>query len=575
MHLEGVLGRGGRGVARGLERGDLDAPVRQLAPQHESAGLARQLGPGVRDGARQLVGVDDEPARGGARVGGRAVDGGCEGAEDRGHGSPVSPPRRRAPSNVVPIVPVADPVRSVARARRPTGPGDTGLEPGGRVPTLGGGPWLRDPPCATSLAPPRNRPPPPRALDLAMHTDRRPAPRRPLAPCEAPSEAPSAAVAADSTNGPLAAPRGAHPRTSHSGLAAAAGAALALLLGTGAAFDAAWLEELVFGPADGARAQKTFDVTTTLDLDAATLEVDGEYEEVSIEIGSRTNTQLLVADTYVQSAQGRPLVLERSFETLAGEASATSRTEILGGGAIQVEHTSPLAGRRVRFERAPGSETPAASFADRTEPPSEAERALLDGLVEDLDLRAWLPGAAVSPGDGWEVDPAALLHVLAPGGDLALAPTDPDQAERLAARGGASGLVELLGTPTGTIQGRLAELRGPAGARQAVLEYEIDVRFAAELTGEDWPAFVDPHPPGEEAVEVDLERTLLDGLTNLGTATLVWDLAARRFAGFELDLSIDLAAEQELVLRLGEEAPLPVRMELSWTLTHRVEAEAR
>jgi|GEM_PF-4159781 len=334
------------------------------------------------------------------------------------------------------------------------------------------------------------------------------------------------------------------------------------------------LETIAFGPADGSRVEKAFELSTALELASASLVVDGEYEEVDVRIDAESTARLVVAETYGGTAAGRPLRLDRSFEAVGGSASADSRTEILGGGAVEVERASPLEGRSVRFEREPGDADFTARFTDTTEPPSEADRALLDGLDADLDLLDWLPSGDLAVGDGWEVETEALVRALRPGGDLALAPTDPDRAERLEAFGAGGGLVDLLGTPSGTIQGRLAELTGPAGARTARLEYTIDVRFLRELDGDAWPAFTDPRPPGEDEVAVEVERTRLDGLVDRGTATLVWDLEARRFAGFELDLVVDLAAEQDLVLRLGR-SELAVGMELSWTLTQRLEATAR
>lgn len=334
------------------------------------------------------------------------------------------------------------------------------------------------------------------------------------------------------------------------------------------------LETIEFGPQDGTSVEKEFVLSTQLELNSASLVVDGEYEDVDVRIDASTTVRMVVTDTYNATVGGRPLSLDRSFEQVGATSDATSRTEILGGGAVETEHTSPLEGRRLRFEREPGADEFERRFTDTEEPPTEAERALLAGLDEDLDLRAWLPDGDLAVGDGWEVDPSALVSALRPGGDLALAPTDPDQARRLAAFGAGGGLIELLGAPSGTIQGRLAELTGPAGARTARLEYTIDVRFLQELDGEAWPAFVDPQPPGEDEVSVELERTRLDGLVDRGTATLIWDLGARRFAGFELELEVDLAAEQDLILRLGR-SELPLRMELSWALSESLGVSLR
>ncbi|QDU83618.1 hypothetical protein Pla163_07170 [Planctomycetes bacterium Pla163] len=333
-------------------------------------------------------------------------------------------------------------------------------------------------------------------------------------------------------------------------------------------------EEFAFGPVPGQRVEKEFEVTTKLDLDSASLVVDGEYEDVPIEMSTRTISQLSVRDEYAEVGGGRPLRIERQYISVGARATADSRTPTLGGGDIEVEHASALEGRGVRFQWDPATTAYTRRFSDETSEPDDEERALLDGLDEDLDLRGWLPGDSVDEGDRWLVEPAVLRAALRPGGDLGLAPTDAAAAERLGAFDRSGGLAGLLGTPTGTIEGKLLHVRGPAGARVATMEFTIDVRFFAELSGESWPAFVDPAPPGDEEVKVTVSSTELDALADRGVATLVWDVDGGRFVSFDLDLTLDLRATQDLVLSLGEEKA-PVRMELSWTLAQRLEAASK
>lgn len=342
-----------------------------------------------------------------------------------------------------------------------------------------------------------------------------------------------------------------------------------VLGGVRAAFD-----EFVFGPVPGQRVEKEFVATTSLELNSASLVVDGEYEDVPIEMSTLTTTRLSVRDEYAEVGGGRPLRIERQYIAVGAQATADSRTNVLGGGDIEVDHASALEGRGVRFDWDPAASAYTRRFSDETSEPDELERALLDGLDEDLDLRGWLPDDSVDVGDRWRVEPAVLLGSFRPGGELALVPTDATAAERLGAFGGSGGIAGLLGTPTGTIEGKLLEVRGPAGARLATMEFAIDVRFFAELSGENWPAFVDPAPPGDEEVKVTVSTTELDALADRGVATLVWNVDAGRFASFDLDLTLDLRATQELVLSLGDE-DAPVRMELSWTLAQRLEAAAR
>lgn len=333
-------------------------------------------------------------------------------------------------------------------------------------------------------------------------------------------------------------------------------------------------EELVFAPLPGTRVVKTIEATSRVVLDGASLVMGGEHTEVALQLESTATTKLVVRDEYAEVASGRPVRLERTYDTVEANAVTDSRTAVTGGGTIEVASTSPLAGRAVRFEWDNSANRHTRRFSDEESAPDEAEAALLAGLEEDLDLRAFLARIPVAVGDRWLVEPGAVAGLLAPGGALGLAPTDPDQAAALTRLGGASGLASLLGAPTGTIEARLASIDGAPGDRRARIEIAFDLRFVRELSESEWPPFVDPFPPGREPVSATLRSTRLDGLLDDSSAVLVFGLDSGRCEEFTADLSIDLSLDQQLTLALGEDL-LEVEMALEFTVEQALSVAVR
>lgn len=330
-------------------------------------------------------------------------------------------------------------------------------------------------------------------------------------------------------------------------------------------------ESIAFAPVPGTRVAKVFELRSSLVLDGASLVMDGEHSDVPLAIASTVETRLAVRDTYAEVGGGRSLRLERQYDDLGARAVTTSEAEMTGGGSFEVASATALAGRAVRFEWDPAAARHTRRFADEESEPDEAEAALLAGLEEDLDFRAFLPSRSVAIGDRWQIDPGAVAALLTPGGDLGLVPTDPAQAAEVARLGGAQGLARLLGAPTGTIEGRLVAVDGPPTARTARVEFTFDLRFVRDLDDTAWPPFVDPAPPGDEPVEAKLRSTRLDALVDRASATLVFGLDSGRFESLEFEAELDVALDQSLTLSLGDQ-DLDVRLALEFTLIQALRA---
>src|SRR5882672_169567 len=178
-------------------------------------------------------------------------------------------------------------------------------------------------------------------------------------------------------------------------------------------------DELVFKPDAGSQVAKTYGHKLELTMQEMRFKF-GDQEipadqmpEIKVEI---TDDQKLVfTDTYVTLGAGKPKQLERKFEALGsnGVEKATSED---GDQEQKSERESKLEGKTVVFTRAEDDGECEIAFKKD----SEGDKALLADLVEDTDLRAFLPGKAVADGDTWELDGKLFNLLFSPGGDLHL-----------------------------------------------------------------------------------------------------------------------------------------------------------
>jgi hypothetical protein len=214
---------------------------------------------------------------------------------------------------------------------------------------------------------------------------------------------------------------------------------------------------------------------------------------------------------------------------------------------LDLDLASEIEGEKVVFTR----ETPGDEAEAKFEGEEHATSELLRGLREDLDLRGFLPAEDVGVEDWWEVDVEQLADVLAPGGDLALAPgrgasldsenLQPDQIVAAAlvrvgeARDGRSGEATLTWKET-----------KKEGERElASIAVEIGATAKGELSGRLRQLLA------EAGAEADDRKLAMEWAAD-GEGTLVWDLTADRFESLELALDVEVVVD--LVEGSGEDA---------------------
>ncbi|MCC7015006.1 MAG: hypothetical protein IT454_20755 [Planctomycetes bacterium] len=262
-------------------------------------------------------------------------------------------------------------------------------------------------------------------------------------------------------------------------------------------------DELEFKVKADTRLEKTFDSELALEL--AEMKMKFGDEELpadhtdGLEMQIVSKDHLVFVDHYRALADGRPTSLVRTFEAL--ESSESQKQSFDGeGDESTTDKESKLEGKSVLFQWNEEQSEFAVSFHE-----DEGDAELLTELVEDTDLRAFLPGKSVAAGDSWPVEARAFDAILSPGGDLALlSGEEADDSEEVDD--------QLDQNLSGEIKVTFVETRDEAGTRVAVLHVEAELATHSESTSEE---------DGESSVETYRIELDVEG-------DILWDLAHGR-----------------------------------------------
>jgi len=255
---------------------------------------------------------------------------------------------------------------------------------------------------------------------------------------------------------------------------------------------APFLDRLAHAPVRGAEVARRFERRFELALEDVSVSylVDGtEQPAGELNAGDETRTERADArltDTYVEVEDGRPLKLVRRIEDAQTLASSVETSP----EGVRKEHAqsakSRLAGARVRFTWDAASASYTAGFDDDA---AERDEALLRGLSARVDLAAFLPAAEVAAGDSWEVEASALAVLFRPGGDLALAPEEPESTGEtggspfdLDAPQRAAYDSQLAQNLAGTLRAEYLGAREVDGEQVALIRLAGEVETSAEVS---------------------------------------------------------------------------------------------
>lgn len=329
---------------------------------------------------------------------------------------------------------------------------------------------------------------------------------------------------------------------------------------------------LKFSVAEGSTKTKTFTSNAELTLDDMGMLLNGQESPMmpDIEMAVTTNFSVTVSDDYLAMGDGQPKKLKRSFDSVEQSTDMEMEIDVMGqvqNNDMSIPTSSELDGAEILFTWDDELGDYVASF-----PEEEGDKELLEGLTEDMDLRSFLPGSDVSEGDEWEVEPFALLTVLAPGGNLKLIPEDIDSAD---AMGMNQDMGDFNDWFTEDMEGAVnATFKGTKetedGAKVGVIAVSVKITNAVDLTEMMQEGLSElPDEAGEmEVSSMDLALELE------GEGTLLWNLSAGCAHSFEM--TSDFGLQMDIAMSLstgGMEMDIEQSMEFSGSLTSTASVE--
>jgi hypothetical protein len=341
---------------------------------------------------------------------------------------------------------------------------------------------------------------------------------------------------------------------------------LPLLLGSNAP-----ATRIKFAPAEGKSLTKTFEVKANLNLEDMTLGGAAGGMQPEMEMTMAVDYKVAVSDEYEKMGDGTPMVLKRTFDDLKSEVSTSMKMEIMGQKRDQDSNTnaeSELTGKTVAFRW----DAEKKEFKKAFEPAGPEEK-LLEGLREDMDLRGLLPAGEVKEGEEWEIDPKALVDVLAPGGNLALKPKDAGDKEMSMGASGMENMAEMFGEDIeGKSKATFVGLREVDGAQYAVVKVNIDVKAKTDMTDKVREGLKKQDLPPEvgkmEFDHVDIEFALET------EGELLWDVAGGHFHSLDLSGTTSFKSDQAMSMEVqGKSMKIEQSMEFSGTQSFSAKAK--
>jgi len=307
--------------------------------------------------------------------------------------------------------------------------------------------------------------------------------------------------------------------------------------------------KIAFTASEGTTLTKIFTSRLELELDEMRVLRDGQEPDGLPELEMKVTTDLdvVVKDEYLALADGAPRKLRRSFETIDVSTLMAMEVNLQGQTNNQdstVQAGSKLQGETIEFTWNEETKEYGLAFVE-----NEGDKELLEGLFEDMDLRAFLPGREVEVGDEWEIEPREISTVMAPGGDLKLVPEE--LAYDMSPMSGQMG--ELSDWFDENLQGkvscRLDEIRSEGEDRIAVIAIKLELENDVDLTemAQEELERIEL-PPG--AGEIEVAHMLID-LRIEGEGVLLWNLGAGHFH------ALDVENDFEMKMDIGVSLELP------------------
>ncbi|MFM7282977.1 MAG: hypothetical protein ACKO32_14485, partial [Planctomycetia bacterium] len=273
--------------------------------------------------------------------------------------------------------------------------------------------------------------------------------------------------------------------------------------------------------------------TTDFRIEVDGNEIDAEgMPDISIAVTNKTSVK--VTDEYVKMGEGKPLVLKRTFDELAGDSvEKVDLPEGAPGGDQEKEtkRESKLEGQTITFTWKEKEEEYEASYGEDSK---DGDAELIADLTEDMDLRGFLPDEGVKPEDSWELTARELFEIVGiPGGDMHIDQEGDDEEERPTMSAQMLENCEGKGTAT------FVETREVDGKKLAV------IKIAGEVKSNGSVPMKNPEgaPPMERSRKIEVAYEC--------EGELLWDPAAGHF------IQCEIASQIKMTMRMSMEGEGP------------------
>lgn len=299
-------------------------------------------------------------------------------------------------------------------------------------------------------------------------------------------------------------------------------------------------DDLSFHPAANTEVAKTL----KLDIEARITEVSAVAQGESIpdemldEIKQTLIGNLVVGVTekYVETKEGKPLTLLRTFDTLSLDFE-------FGDNANSDENFKEPEGKTVEFKW-----NEKESAYDKSYKDSDGDTEELKDLDPDMDLRVLLPDKKVSKGDTWEVAAEKLKPLFFPGGMINKAAGSEDEAMAQKVRDELESQFSSFLKDfkvVCTYKGQKED----EGQAAAEIQFTFDGKMKLDL-GSMIEEVVTAEAP-EGMPEMDIKA--LFGMSLKGEGTLLWRLAAGHMQRFDMNADAGLDVNVEMHFQQGDQ----------------------
>lgn len=331
-------------------------------------------------------------------------------------------------------------------------------------------------------------------------------------------------------------------------------------------------DQVSFHPEAATKLTKTFETDSDTTLDEMNIVQNGQEMDPSqfgMELSASVHFVVSVTDEYKKVDATRALVLTRSFDEISANGHFSGNNMMTGEMSEDMNGSSELEGQKVEFTWDPDAEDYGVAFADD----ADGDEDLLEGLVADMDARAFLPTGEVSKGDSWSVDPQAVRTFFAPGGSVKLEMEALDE-DMMGGMGNQPAPDKMFGDFEGDVTAQYGGTRDEGGVRVAVIELDLDVVSARDMT--DMMADMLEKTMKESPMEMDMDVESADvEFTFEGTGTMLWNLDMGVIHSLELSGEMSQTMDQSMTVAVqGREIAIEQSMVFSGSYTSSVSTES-